>query len=181
MTDNVQVNQRAQIDAKLESKYQEQLQALAPLNFKDMMQMHEKAFPFSAIALFFLYPMMLMNGEVFRVESPLRFVILYPVLVNRQYGTFAAVFSKGVTFSTAYTDGTVLSSTSFPSQEVVKPEHKIYRFAPTEALSIVDTWTLHQERYQELAAEGLETTSDFSLENFERIVHRIDTALRFKR
>src|SRR5690606_29504695 len=89
------------INAKLEAKYQAPLQALAVLNFKDMMQMHEKSFPFSAIAYFFLYPIMLLNGEVFRIESPLRFTILYPVLVNRQHGTFAAVFSKGVTFSTA--------------------------------------------------------------------------------
>jgi|GEM_PF-6716088 len=168
------------IEFELQDRYQSELQELRNLSFGEMRHMRESGFPFSGVLLFGLYPFMKFKGEIVRIQDLFRLVVMYPVLFNREYDSFASVISKGVIFTTGFSDGSQLVSTSFPGREFVNPEKKFYRYTPEQALSIEDTWNFHRDHLLELERKSRLTVADVSVDYFEKLARRNNKALLFK-
>lgn len=169
------------IEYELQQKYSSELAELQSLGFDEIYHTREVVFPLSALLFPYMYPIMRLKGEVVKIESPLRFVLLYPVIFNRAYDTYAHAFGMGVKFATLFMDDTVLISTNYRSKSVIKPERKIYRYTSNKSSSITELWQQHQHRIVNIEKKGCETQPDMSMGHYERIMHRDDKAILFGR
>ncbi|MCB9460791.1 MAG: hypothetical protein H6670_14160 [Anaerolineaceae bacterium] len=176
-----EVIHKQKIEYRLQERYQQEIKQLEALGFHDLYHTREVVFPFSALFLLWLYPILKMNREVLQIEMPLRYVLLNPLLLNREYDTYAHVFGLGTKFATLFADNTMLITTNYSETRIVKPELKIYHYSLPKLTPLGKVWNAHIDHIADIETKGRETNSDLSIENFEKIMLRDDKALLFGR
>lgn len=168
------------LEYQLHQSYRDELADLAQVGFDDIHHTREVVFPFSALFFCYLYPILKLKGEILRIESPLRFVLFNPLVLNHEYATYAHVFGLGVKFMTLFTDDTMLTSTTYRTVKVVKPKRKLYGYGGKNA-TIDVAWKKHMTYLRGLEAEGCIPDPDLSIPKFEYLMHRDDKAMLFGR
>lgn len=168
------------IEYQLQHAYRDELTQLAAVGFDEVHHTREVVFPLSALFFFPLYPYLKFKGEVVRIESPLRYVLLNPLVLNHAYATYAHVFGLGVKFMTLFTDDIMLTSANYRTVKVIKPNRKIYSYGGKKS-TIADAWEKHLTYLHGLEADGHEVDDDLSLPKFEHLMHRDDKAMLFGR
>ena len=170
------------VEYELQQRYKDELHQLHQLGFDELHHTREVSFPFSVIPLFYVYPLLKSSREVFRIVFPLRYVLLNPLVLNREYDSYALISGIGIKIATLFTDETLLYSANYPTPTIVKPERKIYRYGTHVTKAPIEkTWIEHQQHIFDLEASGLETDSDLTLLKFEQAMRRDDKALIFGR
>ena len=168
------------VEYQLQQQYDSELKILHALGFDELHHTREVVFPLSALLFCYMYPILKVKGEIVRIESPMRFVLFNPLVLNHDEATYAHVFGLGVKFMTLFTDDTILTSTNYRTVKVVKPKRKIYAYGGKHK-SVADAWTRHQTYLRELETDGHVPDYDLSLAKFEHLMHRDDKAMIFGR
>lgn len=168
---------KAKIEYQIHERYHKEIQELETLGFHDLYFTREVTFPFSVIFMFWAYFPMKAHSEIFQIEKPFRFVLLNPLLLNRDYDCYVNIFGMGAKFVTLFQNGGVLYSCNYPTNEYFNSKKQIYRYAPRENISIAETWENHQARIEALEASGLVTDNELHLAKFERVMALEDKIL----
>jgi hypothetical protein len=64
---------KSKLEYQLKERYQNEITQLEKLGFSELHFVREVTFPFSAVVLFWMYPVLKGRGEIFHIEKPLRF------------------------------------------------------------------------------------------------------------
>jgi hypothetical protein len=165
---------KEKVEYEILERYKLELAELTTIGFDDVHHTREVIFPFSALLLFFLYPALKFGKEIVRIEKPLRYVLLNPLVLNHQYDSYAHVFGMGTKFITHFSDDTLLITCSYPTENILKPKKQYFRYGQRSKIGVSAAWQQHQERILDLEQKGRETVQQLSLEYFEKMMHRDD-------
>jgi hypothetical protein len=169
---------KSKLEYQIKARFQTEISQLDELGFTSLHFIREITFPFSAVFLFWMYPVLKYQREIFHFEAPLRFIILQPLLLNYDFSSYCNTSSEGTKFVTRFQDGTTVISCNYQGIVFEKPNLKIFKYLPVQAgESLSTTWDSHMDRILALEQEGFETDNELSLEKFEEIVQREDRAM----
>jgi hypothetical protein len=174
----IEIIHKSKIGYQIQERYQKEISAVEKLGFGNMIHTREVTFPFSFLVFFWLYPYLKYKKEIFHIEKPLRYVTLAPLLFNNELDSYCGVFGLGTRFVTAFVDGIVIISCTYPFASYSKPDLKIYKYSPEEqAAAINDVWEQHQERILSIERKGFETDHLLSVDKYEEYMQRDDRAM----
>lgn len=168
---------KSKVEQEIYERYQKEIRELETLGFHDLNFAREVTFPLSALLMFWSYFPMKAAGEIFRIEKPLRFVLLSPLLLHQEFDSYAHIFGLGTKFVTVFRNGGILYSCNYVTNKHNNTKNHIYRYSADEKEPIGETWYKHQRRIEVLEAEGLVTDSDLQLAKFERAMSVEDKIL----
>jgi hypothetical protein len=96
-----------------------------------------------------------------------------PVFISRDKSAYAHPNSLGVTFHTAFQDGTLLVSKNFGDDTGYIPQ---IEGNSRPGASMSSTWAAHQERLQTLETEGKRVDRQTSFQAYAEIVRKEQTS-----
>jgi hypothetical protein len=140
------------LQSRVRNRYKAEVASLQRLGFQILGFCLETEGPFSAIFQLPILLLMLPKREVLVFPRPLRLAVATVLLRHSDPSTIALCMGKGVKFYTAFTDNTLLISSSFRSYAVPRPTSQIIRPFPATLLEAV--WPAHSEHVRQLEREG---------------------------
>jgi hypothetical protein len=167
---------KSKIESQIQARYQIAINDLSVLRFGNLQHVREVTFPLSVIIFFFMYPLLKRRGDIFRIESPLRFVLMHPLLFNYEYSTYVTVDGAGTTFLTLFMDDTILMTHNHHNFLIEDANKKFYKY-PTRrgtTIPIMDAWQRHLSKLDEIERKGRETDDQLNIAKFEYIISRND-------
>jgi hypothetical protein len=140
------------IQSKVVARYGREIAGLRHQGFHHLAYALEALGPLSAI---FQLPVLLRalpEREVLVFPSPLRLAVANVLLARECPSTIALCMGMGVKLYTGFGDGTLLISSTFPSQAIPGPKSPIVK--PPPSPSIEEAWRSHSAAVSHLEAEG---------------------------
>lgn len=165
--------QKQKVEYQIYERYKNEISEMQALGFTDLQFTREVTFPFSALLMFFTYFPMKAEGEIFRVERPLRFVLFHPLLLHHEYDSYGQAFGMGVKFLTLLEGNGVLISCNYPSTKHVNPKRGLFRYDAPKGTSVAACFEAHQNRIEMLEKSGHIVNRQLNLNNYE-IVQSLD-------
>jgi hypothetical protein len=125
-------------------------------------------FPFSFIVFFPLVVLMVATRyrEFVRIRSPLRVATYHPLLVYREFATYAYLFGLGLKLYTRFTDGTSLITANYVSHGPVlaDEDRKLYIYSAVQ--SIESAWESHKDHINEFRSDGRQPSHRMTFEDY---------------
>ncbi len=166
---------QSEIVSRVRDRYASEIALLKDMGFAELCFYTEAMFPLSLLLLFPVVLLMRAQKEVIQIQSPLRIAVCCPILVAREYATYAVMMGYGVKFYTNFTDGTGLISANFPSLDILDLKGKLYKYAAPQPIE--SAWRLHLDRTESLKAEGKQVRNRIGFEDFVELSAREDQSL----
>jgi hypothetical protein len=162
-----------EFEQRIRTRYQSETAQLATVGFDllffvgDSMSVLRLALIFPAIVV-----LQMRQNRVPMTVSGVRLLTGNPVFISRDKTAYAHPNSLGFTFHTQFRDGTILVSKNFGDDSeyvsgVVGNSHP--------AASMSQTWTAHQERMEQLEAQGKHVDQQTSFESYREIILKEQT------
>jgi hypothetical protein len=162
-----------EFEQRIRTRYQAETSALAELGFYHVFFAGDDI---SVFRLFLIFPIMIVfsmgRNRVPMTVQDGRLRTGNPVFISRDKSTFAHPNSFGVTFHTAFQDGTVLVSKNF-GDDTRHLSAIVGNSRP--GTDIGGLWAAHQERLQMLVAEGRRINGQSSFQAYAEIIHKEQT------
>ncbi|MGA2277145.1 MAG: hypothetical protein ABSG00_06050 [Terracidiphilus sp.] len=163
-----------EFEQRIRARYQSESSQIIDLGFDqqffagDSTSVFRLILIFPAIVVFHMWrnrvPMTVKDGTTLLTGNP--------VFISRDKSAYAHPNSLGFTFHTAFQDGTLLVSKNFGSASGYIPAivGNVCR-----AAGIGDTWASHQQRLQELVAQGRQVDRQSSFQSYREMVLKEQT------
>lgn len=137
---------------RIAGRYRTEIDALENVGFLKLYLVRELLEPYSV----FRYPFILAAALAFRepiyIEKPYRLATYTPLLVCLETACIAMLMGKGVKYYTHFTDGTVLVSNNFETQQFRLPDVGYYKYG--DRVPFETAHRLHQDRVREMIRSG---------------------------
>jgi len=169
----VQINS-PEFEQRIRKRYQAESSTLTDMGFDHLFFAGDDI---SIFRLLLIFPVLVVfsmsrHGVPMAVQNGSRLRTGNPVFLSRDKTAFAHTNALGVTFHTAFQDGTLLVTKNFGDDSryistIVGNAHP--------GASIGSLWTAHQERLQALVAEGRRIDRQSSFEAYSEIIHKEQT------
>lgn len=140
------------LQMRARARYEGEIASLRGLEFRHLAYCLEVLGPFSAILQLPVLLLTLSKKEVLVFPRPLRLAVACVLLDHPEPPTIALCMGMGVKLYTAFTDGTLLISSTFRSQAVPGPISQIIKSAPSA--TVKDAWAVHQGHVSGLEGQG---------------------------
>ncbi len=159
---------------RVQKWFQRERQQLQEFGFYDLCCIRLVLPPYSALLNPGLYGGLRILDHYLQIQTPWRLSILHLVLAFPGEATYAIKNGLGMTFTSAFDDGTLLRTSTrnkIGALNFVNTEERIYSFST--GLDIKETWQFHQAKKAGLLGEGKTLIQDASFEEFVTIDRRI--------
>ena len=155
------------VERRLQNRYRTEVNQLAQVGFKPIFIFGESTSLYRLVLIYpiVLYTIMLLNRETAIVKGS-RIVFGYPVLNSTDGKTYVYLMQLGLKFYTRFEDGSILLTKSFGGTAKFGPNVIFQRLCDA---SIHDVWTEHNNRVQQLEAEGKRADAETGFATFYRI------------
>jgi hypothetical protein len=163
-----------EFEQRIRTRYQADTSALEELGFYHLFFAGDDISIFRLLLIFPLLVVFSMGrkGVPMTVQNGTRLRTGNPVFLSRDKTAFAHPNTLGITFHTAFQDGTLLVSKNF-GDDTRYISAIVGNSQP--GVSIGNLWTAHQERLQTLVAEGRRISGQTSFQAYAEIVHKDQT------
>jgi hypothetical protein len=140
------------LQLRVRARYERETASLQRLGFRHLADCLEALGPFSAVYQLPVLLLTLPKKEVLVFPRPLRLAVACALLDHFEPPTIALCMGMGVKLYTAFTDGTLLISSTFRSQAVPGPLSAIVKSPPAPTVELA--CSNHQERIREMEGQG---------------------------
>jgi hypothetical protein len=158
------------IQSKVEARFGREIAGLRHQGFHHLAYALEALGPLSAI---FHLPVLLLarvEREILVFPSPLRLAVANVLLARESPSTIALCMGMGVKLYTGFGDGSLLITSTFPSQAIPGPKSPIVRLPPSP--SIEEAWRSHCAAVSAFEADGKAVQQDLSFMAYVSASHR---------
>ena len=160
-----------ELEQRIRARYQSEISQLKDLGFDYLFSDGES---FSLFRLVMLFPalivfMMLCKREVMTVHDGTKILNCHPIFAARNRTAYACPGVFGVSFDTAFQDGTILLSKNSGDDNT---RGAMIVINCCKGASIADTWARHQERIVALEAEGKRVDRQTSFQFYAEMSHK---------
>ena len=155
---------------KVRARYECEIGSLHGLEFRHLAYCLETLGPFSAV---FQLPVLLLalpKKEVLAFPPPLRLAVACVLLDHFEPPTIALCMGMGVKLYSAFSDGTILISSTFHSQAVPGPISPIIKSPPSA--TVEDAWAVHEGGVSGLEGQGRVVRPGISFNDYVEISRR---------
>lgn len=160
-----------ELEQRIRTKFQPEIDQLTELDF-DLMFFYGETFSIFR-ALFLLQAIYLIDSWLKKVPITLhdgtKVLIGNPVFISKDKTSYAYPNMMGVTFDTAFLDGTILASKNYGDKSGHGPT---IMFNHCPKASISDTWTAHLQRLELLEASGKRVDPLISFQAYAEISYK---------
>jgi hypothetical protein len=130
------------IQSRLNKRYDAEITTLKMLGFHHLAYCIEDHGPFSALTQFRIIPLALSHGEILVIKWPLRLASANVLMASENPPSIALCMGMGIKFYSAFSEGTVIISSTFMSAMVPREGSNIIRLPPQRSLQ--ETWAVHK-------------------------------------
>jgi hypothetical protein len=128
--------------SRLNKRYGAEISVLKNLGFHHLAYCLEDHGPYSALKQYRIIPLALLNGEFLTIKWPFRLASANVLMVFKNPPSIALCMGMGIKFYSAFSEGTVVISSSFLSTMVPREGSKVIRLPPHRSLQ--ETWYAHK-------------------------------------
>jgi len=157
-------------EQRIQQRYQSEVDQLTDLGFNHLFYFGEA---FSVFRLLLVFPLLVLlamrsKGTPITLYQGTKVLAGNPVLGARDKTAYAHPNSFGVTFHTAFRDGSVLLSKTYADPLTYIPTTTSYG----RVASIADTWAAHQGRIQDMESSGKRVDLQTSFAFYSEMVRK---------
>jgi hypothetical protein len=160
-----------ELEERIRTRYQSGIRQLTDLGFSYQFSDGET---FSSYRLALLFPALIVflmwrKREVMTIHDGTRILNGHPILIDKNKTAYANPGVFGVSFYSAFQDGTLLVSKNYGGDNSLGPM-VVANYC--KSASISDTWAEHQKRIAVLEAEGKRADRQTSFQAWAEISHK---------
>lgn len=153
------------LQRRVDARYRDAVASLQSLGFRRLAYCAEALGPYTALTRLPVLLLAWFHREVLLFPRPLRLAVANVLLAHLEPPSIALCMGMGVKFYTAFSDGTLLVSSDFPSYAVPRPGSCFIRLPPSTTRP--ETWRAHQEQVKRLQSEGRGPSPGIGFQDYE--------------
>ncbi len=152
------------LQLRVRARYVREITSLEALGFHPLAFCLEELGPLSALLRFPILLLMLLKREVIVIRPPLRLAVANILLFQSSPPSIALLMGMGVKIYTAFSDNSLLISTTF-SNEAIPLSHTLIIRVFTSG-NLHEAWELHRSHVSKLEAGGRTANATISFSSY---------------